>query len=734
MVLWMLVGVLMRLEVPLHTPDDALRLRAAGLDVPYVNLKKGVAHVILEDRDLEKLTASGFSYTVLDYDLHATWQQHFKIDFGPYYTYAEVQARLQQLVNQYGPQNLIKDTIIGYSVEGRPIIAFRISDNVNTDEGEPAVLLTGVHHAREPIGAYITLEFGAWLLEHYTTDPVARFLVDHRVLWVVPVVNPDGYVYNESSSGYWRKNKRDNDNNGMFEECCDGVDLNRNYGFMWGYDNVGSSPNPASETYRGTGPFSEPETQAIRDLVNAVHPVIALNYHSYSNLLIFPLGYANGVYAPDDALFRAMSREMTKANGYAYGTAWELLYTVNGDSDDWMYADTTNHPKVLAFTPEVGEAFWQPDTGVILEQFNENLPMNLFVMKASGPYLEVDSVYAQPNTYTPGDTIILRMRVKNFYVGAGASGTGSLIPESTACALFPNPSFSVNLAPFPDSAWISVPVIVEDTTPAARYRFVGAFQMGSTRQPFAFTVLLGQPPRDTVFFDDFESGLSWNRGGTGGNWGVASPGAGGAKSLQDSPGGNYGNDWDTYVWTTVNLTGYDGATLTFTHRYNIETNWDYAYVEVSPDGITWTRLASYTGVQTSWRTETLDLSPFAGGVVYLRFRLVTDYSVTYDGWYVDNVRVVASRYGVPECPTTGVAEQATPWNGNLRLTGRMLRVDLPSPEPARLVLFNTLGRKVRDVRLSGARRHALPLDLAPGTYFFRLSQGTFRKEGRLILP
>ncbi len=732
--LWMLVGALMWLEVPLQNPGDALRLMATGLDVPYVNLEKGIAHVIVEDRALDKLTASGFSYAVLDYDLRATWRKNFKIAFGPYYTYAEVQARLQQLVSQYGPQNLIQDTVIGYSVEGRPIVAFRISDNVNTDEGEPAVLLTGVHHAREPIGAYITLEFGAWLLDHYATDPVARFLVDHRVLWVVPVVNPDGFVYNESSDGYWRKNKRDNDNNGLFEECCDGVDLNRNYGFMWGYDDVGSSPDSSSNIYRGPAPFSEPETQAIRDLVNTVHPVIALNYHSYSNLLLFPLGHEYNVYAPDDALFRAMSREMTRASGYAFGTPWEILYTANGVSDDWMYADTASHPKVLAFTPEVGEAFWQPDTGIIVEQFNENLPMNLFVMKASGPYLEVDSAYAQPNTYAPGDTLTLWMRVKNFYVGGGISGTGSFSPESTVCAVFPSPTFPVNLAPFPDSVWISVPVIVGDTTPAARYRFVGAFQMGSTSQPFALTVYVGQPAVDTVFSDDFESGLAWNAGGTGGSWGVASPGVSGASSLQDSPGGNYGNSWDTYVWTTVDLTNYDGATLTFTHQYDIESGWDYAYVEASPDGTTWTQLASYTGAQNTWQPEALDLSAFAGGVVYLRFRLVTDYAVTYDGWYVDDVRVVASRYGAPECPTTGVAERATSRNGKIRLVGRTLRLDLPASGPARLVLFNALGRKVREFRLAGARRHTLRLDLSPGTYFFRLSQGVFRKEGRLVLP
>ncbi len=736
MTLWMLVGALMWLEVPLHTPEDALRLVEAGMDVPYINLEKGVAHVILEDRALDKLVQSGFTYTVLDYDLQATWRKHFKIGFGPYYTYAEVQTRLQQLVSQYGPQGLIKDTVIGYSVEGRPIVAFRISDNVNVDEGEPVVLLTGVHHAREPIGAYITIEFGAWLLEHYATDPTARFLVDHRVLWGVPVVNPDGFVYNESSDGYWRKNKRDNDNNGVFEECCDGVDLNRNYGYLWGYDDVGSSPDPTSNIYRGTGPFSEPETQAIRDLVNAVHPVIALNYHSYSNLLIFPLGHAYGAYAPDDSLFRAMSREMTRVNGYTYGTGWELLYTVNGDSDDWMYADTTGHPRVLAFTPEVGEAFWQPDTAVIVEQFNENLPMNLFVMKASGPYLEVQDVQATPTVYQPGDTVTLQILIRNLYVGGGVSATGTFDlaasdSASVACSEILTPTFSVSPGPFPDSVWVQIPLIVRDTVGSAIYRFSGTFSYGNVSQPFEITTELGVT---SVFQDDFESGFAWNTGGTGGNWGTASPGATGALSLQDSPGGNYGNNWDTYVWTTVDLTGYSSANLTFTHRYDIESGYDYAYVEASSDGTNWTQLASYTGSQTAWQTETLDLSPFAGGVVYLRFRLVTDYSVTYDGWYVDDVQVVAAVHNTPQCAPTGVAEGPGLRKENLRVVGRTLRLELPTPEPARLVLFNALGQKVRAFRLAGTRSHTLRLNLAPGVYLYRLSYGNVRREGRLVLP
>ena len=129
-----------------------------------------------------------------------------------------------------------------------------LSDHPGVDEGEPEVLITSVHHAREPAGLTTVLYTLWYLLEQYGADPEVTYLLDHRRLFVVPVLNPDGYVYNETTNpnggGYWRKNRRNN--GGSF-----GVDLNRNYGYEWGYDDVGSSPSPSSETYPGPAPFSD---------------------------------------------------------------------------------------------------------------------------------------------------------------------------------------------------------------------------------------------------------------------------------------------------------------------------------------------------------------------------------------------------------------------------------------------------------------------------------------------
>src|SRR5690606_27290450 len=152
-------------------------------------------------------------------------------------------------------------------------------DHPGVDEGEPEALYTGVHHAREPGSMMAVLYFMYYLAEQYETNPEVRDLVDERRLFFVPVVNPDGYVVNETTDpdggGMWRKNLRDN-GDGSF-----GVDVNRNYGYEWGYDDVGSSPLPGSETYRGPAPFSEPEIVALRDFLEGGRRVsMAFNYHT----------------------------------------------------------------------------------------------------------------------------------------------------------------------------------------------------------------------------------------------------------------------------------------------------------------------------------------------------------------------------------------------------------------------------------------------------------------------
>ena len=184
---------------------------------------------------------------------------------GGYYTFNEIVQNLDELHQDY--PNLVAEKIsIGQTLEGRDIWALKMSDNPNIDEDEAEVLYTGLHHAREPMSYMNLFYYMNWLVENYDTDQMAKDILDNRELWFVPAINPDGLIYNQqiapNGGGMQRKNARETCNGGV-----DGVDLNRNYSFMWGLDNQGSSPDGCDETYRGTGPFSEPETAAIEAFI-----------------------------------------------------------------------------------------------------------------------------------------------------------------------------------------------------------------------------------------------------------------------------------------------------------------------------------------------------------------------------------------------------------------------------------------------------------------------------------
>src|SRR5262249_2175906 len=149
------------------------------------------------------------------------------------------------------------------------------------------------------------------------------YLVNNRELYFIPVVNPDGYVYNQTTNpnggGRWRKNRR-NSGGGAF-----GVDINRNFDYKWGYDDVGSSPEPASEHYRGASPASEPETPAIQNFVLSRHFTMSLNYHSYGDSFNFPWGYLPDFFTPDHPTFVALATEMSRFNHYRHGTPNETV-------------------------------------------------------------------------------------------------------------------------------------------------------------------------------------------------------------------------------------------------------------------------------------------------------------------------------------------------------------------------------------------------------------------------
>jgi hypothetical protein len=382
----------MWVRVYYDTDAERVMLLEKGHDLLTGSAQNRYLEYFLDDKTVYDLQAQGFRTDILHPDIAAYLVEtygHLRMTFGEYYTYDEMIQELDVIAAAY--PELAFETSIGQTWQGRDIWAIKISDNAGVTEPEPRILISGAHHAREPIGCSIAIDYIYWLLDNYGTNDTATTIVNNTETWFVPVVNPDGYVFNETYDdpwGYgWRKNCRDNNNSGQMEPEFDGVDLNRNYGYMWGYNNIGSSPDPTSEVYRGPEAFSEPETQSMRELCDSSEFVYAMNYHAYGDILLVPWAYIDAwVPSPDSEEYYAMAESMTVfigvPNNYIFGTGMGTLgYEVNGGSDDWMYGEQNEKPKCIAFSPEVGSSFWQAasDTNIIVTQCNETRPMNIFL-------------------------------------------------------------------------------------------------------------------------------------------------------------------------------------------------------------------------------------------------------------------------------------------------------------------------------------------------------------------
>ncbi|WP_175408511.1 M14 family metallopeptidase [Streptomyces sp. TRM64462] len=292
-------------------------------------------------------------------------------DFPPadsrYHTYAEMTAEIDQRLRQY--PDIMSKRVIGKSYQGRDIVAIKISDNVATDENEPEVLFTHHQHAREHLtvemALYLLREFGAG----YGSDSRITAAVDGREIWIVPDLNPDGGEYDIASGSYrsWRKNRQPNPGSSYV-----GTDMNRNWDYKWGCCG-GSSGSYGSATYRGSAPESAPEVKLVADFVRSrvvggeQQIKAAIDFHTYSELILWPFGYtyadtAPGMTRDDRDAFAAVGRKMAASNGYTPEQSSDL-YITDGSIDDWLWGDQ----KIFGYTFEMypssswGGGFYPPD-------------------------------------------------------------------------------------------------------------------------------------------------------------------------------------------------------------------------------------------------------------------------------------------------------------------------------------------------------------------------------------
>lgn len=251
---------------------------------------------------------------------------------------------------------------IGYSTTGDlPLVCLKLSDHPDVQEDEPRVLYNGVHHACELVGNEICLFLAHDLVERYGSDPSVTRWIDSNQIFILPVVNPDGHAINMNDlDSMWRKNTHDFNHNGIWDPDTDGVDLNRNYDFLW----ETGDPNQGSRYYRGESASSENETRAIRELARREKLVFDICWHSdkdptLGQTVYYPWRWGNG-FCPDypeiKTIAESVGRRIVNDLGSGFYATIYGRATEGGLARNWLYYAVGT----FAYTIEVSTGYQIP--------------------------------------------------------------------------------------------------------------------------------------------------------------------------------------------------------------------------------------------------------------------------------------------------------------------------------------------------------------------------------------
>lgn len=725
-------------KVKIYTDAAGLtELSEMGLAVDHGDWKDNTFFIgDFSDADLELLANSTFEYEVVIKDVKAYYAainmlaakknvicdptasggtplpetpEHFEMNasYAGFYKYQDMLDALDSMASQY-PNLITARTAIpsGQTHEGRDVYYVKISDNpgMTDDLTEPNVLYSAIHHAREPMSMSETIFYMWYLLENYATNPEIQYILDNTELFFVPCINPDGYIHNEANDptgfGMHRKNKA------PVGTSNPGVDLNRNYSYGW--NTTGVSSNPDNDTYPGTGPFSEPETQAMKWMVETYHFKSGMNAHSYGKQMLFPIGTTAAEYADHHDYFQDLADHMVQFNGYE-AIKSSGLYPASGDSDDYMYKDSigvNGKDTMFVMTPETGTDFWPAQNEVIPTCAAMVWP-NLRMAHITHRYLVTDET---DDAILGATTGFFHHEVQRLGFEAGAvnvlinpiqniQSVGGAISYDIGWHTMDNDSISYVLDP---AIQFGDEVIYELVTD------YGAWQHRDTITKIYDQWLV-------VASDNATTTTNWS-----GTWELTTDASySPTTSFTESDGGNYGDDDDkTFTYNnTIDLTLADDAMVTFYAKWSIEADYDYCQFQVSTDnGASWEgQCGLYTveGNSTQWNgsvqpdgepvweatsdwvQEQIELSDYIGQTIQVRFQFGSDGGVTQDGFYFDDFQVLVNAPASLE-EQNGLTLVAAPNPAN-----ESMIISAPNAFSGTLVLFDQAGKKVYEYAING---------------------------------
>ncbi len=649
---------------------------ASELDLDIEGGTREYVYCFATQRQLDELSRFGIAYQIeyLDYREETAWV-YALIDLGEYHTPEEVAFFLDSVATAR-PNITVLDTI-GYSVEGRVIQALIISDNPGVEEDEPEVRITGAHHGNELISAEVSL----YLVDHLTTgygqDPSVTSLVDETEIWVIPMINPDGVHYN-------------------IRYNANGQDLNRDY-LCPEADLCPAGANHANS-------FSEPETQAMRNIHEQNRFTVSLSMHSGAITICYVWGYDDAIHpsgyyhpAQDDDLMVDICETYASLNttpGFYVINSCDW-FGAHGDANDYAYGWRGDINCTLEISYEFAppedqiEQYWLDNrdaiiyyislanTGVrgLVKDAISNEPLDAAI-KVLGPGREMYTDPAIGDYHRPLMAGSYGMRYEcPGYISQNIHGIEVFEGEATRLDIFlqTTEQVEITLAVVDSISRVSIPAQVHikgisfETTyyddgsgsdlvlPADVY-YAEIYSDGyaplldylDLLESGSIEVGLLQFS-DVIFLDDFESGLgNWIFGGSGNQWGLFSPGYESDNCLADSPEGNYYPNANTWMESILHpdFTNFERAGLYYRIKYELETHRDMAVLEYSTDGgSNWFNLGdTLTGSSDGlWKYRYADFDYFCQEDVsslIWGFRLCSNSSIQRDGIYFDDMYIL----------------------------------------------------------------------------------------------
>lgn len=533
--------------------------------------------VIIPSYRLQELSEMSLPYTVLIKDLEA----YDASMMGSYHTLNQIQTILEGIASNHS--DIAKLYSIGTTYEGRSIWCLEISDNPGADEGESGVFFMGVHHAREWPGAEICLYIANNLTVGYGVNTTITDMVNNRRIWIVPVMNPDGYYYCHDLGIDWRKNRDYFPQYGTY-----GVDNNRNYngscdGNGWGawgavpsWANSHSSDN---ECYDGPGPTSEAENQAISSIFLNNNISASITFHTYGETVMWPWGYTN-TQTPDNAYLSLVGQQIAARISIQQGSGTYDphqsvgLYPTVGDTIDFAYGYShyVQGRATFVYCIEACNEF-HPGANYLNQICKENGDGALYLLQEAQNIRDT----VVPRVIPPVITTMPNDSDGNYRVSWTLQNSNA------------NPDY------FQLSEMKNFSMKTDDAETGSGFWKLEGFSLSTTR---------------------YHSG---------------------SHSFKSSSG-----DYTVCSMTTLTpIPITPGMKLSFWCWYSIQQNYDYAYVEVSENGRNYYVLDSYTGSSSNWVNKEYSLDNFSGKSLFIRFRYATDAYGHQDVFYVDDIAPIA---------------------------------------------------------------------------------------------